>query len=454
MTQQKESKKEFRIIGQGTYGCAYRPSITCTGQKMGSAQFLSKVQIKDKSSEVEYKAGQIIKGIPNYQYYFAPVIEQCPINISTINNDELKKCDVIAKSSKQTTYVSSKIRYIGKEPLDDYFKRVLLSKNTSAVLQKYWKTIANSHLYLLNSVHLLNQAGLLHLDIKENNIMRDPKNDVFIIIDFGLSYEIKNLDRTNYNQTGKTPFGVRVESYVPWCIEINILSHIARVVQPAKGGELQKEKWTEEVKNAAELKELCNLFVKNNTLLQDNVFSKEERADYLQRLHTWVEGMRGKTWGEIWDMVKTSYVSWDAYGVSAMFLKELVITDISTMLNDLPKINRPDPEIQEQAKAAISQIFNGPPPTRYTYFMQEYVKLLKRHILSDPGTRSTPDKLRQEIQGLFKNIEREEYNIMNKHIAPTVLAKKNIENLDKKKAQNTLRELRTDREIMKKYIFA
>jgi serine/threonine protein kinase len=462
----KNEKKEIRIIGQGTYGCAYHPSISCKDQKVGSARFLSKIQVKDNISDLENAVGQIIKRIPNYQYYFAPVIEQCPINISSIDNDNLKKCDVIAEgfhARNAPNYVSSKIRYVGDETLDDYFTRILHSKhgrNPIIAMQKYWKTLGNSHLYILQSVYLLNQAGILHLDIKENNVMRDPKNDVFIVIDFGLAYESKNLNRTNYAQSKSIPFGVRTDSYVPWCIEINILSYIARLVQPlekktSKYGELQEEKWSEKVRDVSELKEICNKFMKTNALLRSELFSEDERKDYLRRLHRWIDGMREKTWGGIWDLVQNSHVSWDAYSVSTMFLKELAISNVTTMLNELPQLNRPDPGIQEQAKSAVSQIFAGPPKndsTKYTYFMQEYVKLLKRNILSDPETRVSAEKLQSEMRPLFKNIEIEAYNAMNNQVAPKVLENKNLEKMVKKKRQNTLHELRQEQEIRKKYI--
>ena len=97
----------------------------------------------------------------------------------------------------------------------------------------------------------------------------------FVIIDFGLSYEIKDLNRENYVQHGKKPFGVQVESYIPWPIEMNIMSYIARKVQDktsAGYGAIQPEIWSNKMENASELKELCNIFLKTNDLLQDELF--------------------------------------------------------------------------------------------------------------------------------------------------------------------------------------
>lgn len=451
---------EFRLIGQGSYGCAYFPSIRCKDQKVGSAQFLSKVQVKDHSSDVELRAGKIVQTIANYQQFFAPMLEQCPIKISKIKNSELQNCDVIKEgfySKSSPEYISSKLRYVGHETMDEYFQKILQPSATPLLtLQNYWKILGNSHVYLLNSVHLLNKAGLLHLDIKENNVMRDRIQKAFIIIDFGLSYEIQYLNNKKYIEHETKPFGVRVESYVPWPIEMNLLSYIARVVQDQTDsgyGPMKMETWTKELENVSELKTICNLFIKDNVLLQDDIFSKEERKDYLERLHKWVEKMRGKTWREIWEMITKTHLSWDAYGISTMYLKELKMTNIVTFIQELPELKKEDPKLQTQAINTVTQIMTGknPQETHHTYFMQEYVKHLKRHILSDPEKRSHADKMGNEIRILFGKIDRISYDVMNEQLAPKVFNEKNQHKMKKNKRQNTSRELNMDNQLRKNF---
>lgn len=458
--EEKEKKKGFRLIGQGTYGCAYRPSIRCKDQKVGSAHYLSKVQVKDKSSEIELLAGTIIKTIPNHDQYFAPILDQCPIDISKIENSELKNCDVIKEGFRRKSaphYISSKIRYVGKETLDDYYQHLLkCSKTPLLTLENYWKILGNSHVYLLNSITILNKAGLLHLDIKENNIMRDELNKTFVIIDFGLSYEIKDLNRENYVQHGKKPFGVQVESYIPWPIEMNIMSYIARKVQEktsAGYGAIQPDIWSNKMENASELKELCNMFLKTNTLLQDELFSREECKDYLERLHKWVETMRGKTWGEVWDIVAKTHLSWDAYSLSTMYLKEMKMTNVISFLQELPELKKAEPKLQKQARNALTKIVTGknPQETHHGYLMREYVKKLKRHVLSDPETRSDAIKLGNEIRAMFGKIDRFSYDVMNEEMSPKMFNPANQKKMDKKKKQNTVRELQGDQKMRKAF---
>ena len=52
------SQNNIQIIGQGTYGCVYRPNIDCQTKKIDSKQFLSKIQRKDKTSKNEIVIGK------------------------------------------------------------------------------------------------------------------------------------------------------------------------------------------------------------------------------------------------------------------------------------------------------------------------------------------------------------------------------------------------------------
>jgi len=444
-------KKDFRMLGQGTYGCTYHPLIRCKDQRSGSTDFLSKVQIKDATSNLELDIGTIVKKIPNHEQRFAPILEQCPINISKIANDELKDCAIIKEGfdgKKTPEYVSSKIRYIGDETLDEYFDRILKPSNTPLrILQKYWKLLGNTQLYLLNSVRILNSAGILHLDMKSNNIMRDKGQQSFVIIDFGLSYEIKNLKRENYAKYTEKPMGVLANTYVTWPVEMILLSHIARTMQEElpdrEYGPLKTELWSKKIEDMMRLKNICSVFVKENRLLQNKMFSNEERVDYLKRLHNWMDTMRGKTLGEIWDTIAKSHLSWDAYGISTMYLDELDNMNIISYLQDLPTLKKADPKLQKQATNTVTQIVTGknPQETHHTYFMQEYVKCMKRHVLSDPETRSSASQLGNEIQIIFKKIDRLSYDVMNEKLAPKIFDKKNQEKIKKVKAKNTTRAL-------------
>ena len=228
-TNKKSEKKQLQIIGQGTYGCVFRPEINCRTQQSGSKDYLSKIQMADNISSAEIELGKIIQTIPNYRFFFAPILSYCDINLSTIDQRQIEKCDMVKDALKEhhnPKFISNKIQYAGKNTLGTYFHELLVNKcanggdnplncvSTNSKKKKnsiniYLSKIVESHLYLLNSIQLLNDKGIMHLDLKENNVMHDDDNDIFILIDYGLSAQNKLLEPATYEKTATKSLGYR-----------------------------------------------------------------------------------------------------------------------------------------------------------------------------------------------------------------------------------------------------
>ena len=131
---QPKTPKTIKLINQGTFGCVFRPGLKCGTNAVDSNQFITKVQVDADEVHRETEIGEIIKKIPKYQYRFAPIIETCPIDISTIGNTEIKKCEVIMNTAQKKTnprFVSNKIQYVGRDTLGDYLDRLLISNRTN-----------------------------------------------------------------------------------------------------------------------------------------------------------------------------------------------------------------------------------------------------------------------------------------------------------------------------------
>ena len=181
------NQNNIQIIGQGTYGCVYRPNIDCQTKKIDSKQFLSKIQRKDKTSKNEIVIGKKIISLPKniYSNRFAPILESCPIEIGKMEEQQFSTCKMIVQGKekiKKTGLLSNKIQYVGEQTLGDYLESELTTKDNTT---QYIKKVAESHLYLLKSLEILNQTNVLHLDLKHNNVMFDEKKGFPIIIDFG-----------------------------------------------------------------------------------------------------------------------------------------------------------------------------------------------------------------------------------------------------------------------------
>ena len=64
-----QKQKQIALLNQGAYGCIIRPAIKCSG-KIGSEQYITKIQKKKDTSDREVQLGVIIRTIPSFSNYF------------------------------------------------------------------------------------------------------------------------------------------------------------------------------------------------------------------------------------------------------------------------------------------------------------------------------------------------------------------------------------------------
>lgn len=220
-------KKEpsIRLINQGAYGCVFKPGLTCEGMIDNDDKKITKIQKEKETSENEVYIGEQIQQIKNYSRYFAPVLEKCDVDISTIENDELKKCEFIdndKKVNKPMNYEINKVSYVGKYTLGEYFK-LLLEENQDH--NKFSNYFLNSYKIIAEGIYKLNNSGIMHYDIKENNIICKDVQKRPILIDFGLSFVADEVLSLKGNELFDI-FYANAPQYTPWCIDIDILTYI------------------------------------------------------------------------------------------------------------------------------------------------------------------------------------------------------------------------------------
>ncbi len=202
------------LLNQGTYGCIYRPGITCD-TKPQSPKYTTKIHAKGDTGSNESTIGKIIRTkIPNYHNYFSPVLETCTVNLAKVDKDDIDQCEFIHNdiiSNEPLQYESSKLKYIEGTTLDSY-----ISKHSKpAIVEHMFKS-------LMNSVKKLNSIGIVHFDLKENNVIV-KKNGAPIIIDFGISIDMNNLDKHLSDI-----FYAFEPSYSAWCPEIHVISYYVK----------------------------------------------------------------------------------------------------------------------------------------------------------------------------------------------------------------------------------
>ena len=348
---------KIKLYTQGSYGCIYKPGLTCKG-KIDSKKFIRKIQKENKSSQHEKTIGEVIKKIKNYKDYFAPVIDSCPISINTIENEEIKKCEIMNETSEQ--YVSYKIRYVGKSTLADYLSHIYRTAN-----KLFLKQLFSTNLDILDEISILNKNNILHLDLKENNIIMDENLNKPIIIDFGLSFRIMDLNDSNMEE-----YFFTYQHYAPWCYELNLINCIINTIATKENGvDIKTTPIQKTDLDAISLK-----FIQDNKFLQSN-FNKEELDVFKSALSVFNDSLQGKMLKEIIDILIKYWNTWDNYAIAVIYF--LILKD-----NKLDAMN---------AK-----------------LLKDYVGLLKGVILASPDTRATSDSTKTSISGLTQRVFKHE----------------------------------------------
>lgn len=340
----KINQNKIKLLSRGTFGCIFKPALTCTGG-IDKEHFITKVQKQTTLSYRELMISEKIKKIKDYNQYFAPILKTCTVSVANISGDEIKKCDFMTNNKQ---IVSNKLRYVGKNTLEEYVIQLLRTKPAL-----YIETVYDSFFYLLNSIRVLFTNNIVHFDMKENNIMYDERENKPIIIDFGISFDTKmvqnKLDEVFYTEGF---------DYPPWCFEIALCSYI-----------VNSNKKMEEKIDIEKMKEKVLFFIKSNSIF--GLFTENETTEYIAKLNLYIENHGKLTYTVFIRELCKSMDSWDIYALAVTYTKILYIT--------------------------------------YTQdFMGRFNQLLKDIILSAPSERS---KLCKKIEDIMKRVEASEIDI-------------------------------------------
>lgn len=297
-------KEPPHLISEGSYGCVYHPSVSCKSNKTNS-KFITKIQRYVNTSEKESLNSKKIKKIRNYRQYFGPIESSCFLSISKIQNEEIKKCEFIMEKPSEK-FLSNRIRYVGSNTLGEY-----LTKQIKLSPKKWIRNVFLGYLHLLKALVLLEKAKMVHLDLKENNILIDQVSNEPIVIDFGLSFSYEDVnDNDNLEQQRKVFFTYATD-YIPWCIDISMITFIRNI-------ESMKEIVTME-----QIQTVINDYMTKNPVME--FYSSEEKTDYQKRLQTYYSQWVGKTWTEMVSAIKIASIdTWDNYSLAAIYLENLL----------------------------------------------------------------------------------------------------------------------------------
>jgi len=183
MSSTKTSTKQIKFLYEGNYSCVYYPPPKCD-TKIDHIKHVNKPMVGkiirpiDSLNEWD-RAKELYKIDPKQKYFIYPY-ELCEI-LPTVDSH---KCPLIQKNQKINMLT---IPYVNNNILNYFIKkRKVLLKNFIPKLY-----------HLLEGLAKLHKFGLIHQDIKVNNILE--KDHDFFYIDFGISMKKKDVFNVEKN---------------------------------------------------------------------------------------------------------------------------------------------------------------------------------------------------------------------------------------------------------------
>ena len=364
-----------KFISQGTFGCIFYPAIECDGSVSKNKKYASKLVKNNKTDLNEYLIGKIVKKIKLYEYYYAPVINMCSINLAKIDKRERDMCKIIrdkkysgtgtgtgtrigVDTTSASSYAIMKIPFIENISIIDYFTHPDTDKKEILTYIFY------SYDYLLRNIETLNKNGVIHFDLKLSNLLIEKSKKIPIIIDFGLSIPLDDIRPETY----KKYFYAYSPSYYVWCIEIHIICYLVKV-NPVLTKDALTGLIDEYVQSNIGLKIFSDTFMQR---------FRDTALDYYTKHFIDTGASRDEIIKKLLKYIQT----WDSYSLSLMFLCFILFISFRGFIHNKLIIEfskvlllnfHPNPEKRlsfDETKKKYNAIFNVDETT------QSYKKLL------------------------------------------------------------------------------
>jgi serine/threonine protein kinase len=284
-----------KLLSQGGFGCVYYPGIACNGKRDPRKTIVTKLQKSDFNASNEVYIGGLIKKIPDYELFYLPVIESCPVNIRNIDRELITECQVVAKS-QDVPFVLMSIPYVSNRGFFDVVTDRSLGR------KQVISTLARTYSYLLTAIENLINIKVVQFDLKGENILynlvtKDPQ-----IIDFGISLPISKIDPQNWSKY----FYAYAPEYHVWPLEVHLINFLLHVSSPL---------------SAEDIPNIVKPYTNRNKAL--TLFSSDFREKYSKLCEVCLKEYVGKAKEKAIPELISNYATWDNYSLGVLYLKAL-----------------------------------------------------------------------------------------------------------------------------------
>ena len=177
--------------------------------------------------------------------------------------------------------------------------------------------LINSYNHLLKGLSKLISNRIVHFDLKGNNILFRNEMRVPIIIDFGLSISIDEMEEADEEKL-KQYFYVYAPEYYIWPIEVHYLNYILHVNKNPTNDELLR---------------IATEYVRENPILS-NMFTYDFRLKYVETCMKQLKKYNKMSNAQRITYILNNWFTWDNYSLSFIFFKLFLYININGFLNN------------------------------------------------------------------------------------------------------------------------
>ena len=186
----QRSKRGGKYIAEGTYGCVFgEPPLKCKDEDSRKSGSVVSKLMRYIDAKAEFEESAKWREIDKEQVFSLSATKMCEVDETNIKpSNNLGECGV---------------KYKNPDNSPDDPRYLIIYKNGGKDLDKLkplsdnYEKIFSGFQNLFDGLVIAHSKNLVHTDIKPPNILSGEKDIYLRFIDFGLSFEIKNLKKIN-----------------------------------------------------------------------------------------------------------------------------------------------------------------------------------------------------------------------------------------------------------------
>lgn len=187
-----------KFVAQGSYGCVHRPSLFCSPPHHPDYRGkVSKVMTTHNMNKELKEYVLIARADPKQKFYLGKP-ETCPLGITPINKPPLEKCSMSKDIIQKPQDYSLIIMKDGGQNWDEFadmMKNLPVNRENISRMEMFWVEARR----MIYGVKAFIENGIMHHDLKAQNIVYNEPTQRSNFIDFGLMEDMKETEKRCHN---------------------------------------------------------------------------------------------------------------------------------------------------------------------------------------------------------------------------------------------------------------